>query len=124
MKNFLLVMLIPLIITILIDFYTNMFDIFIYYLVFGFMVVGLDLFTYGYHKKIQNNIKKIYFIYVIIYVSIYIIVLNVITQNEFFPLKYTDYLSSLIIALPITVVVYKQFFVKHVAYEQSIKYKK
>lgn len=123
MRKLLMVVIIPLVFTIVIDYFTNTFDFIIYYAALGFIVVGLDLFTYGYYDKIKDNSKLLLLSKGIIFFPGYIFLLKIATLDDFFPTNIVYYVVAFVFGIPVTIIIYKQFFIKHNAYEQSLKYK-
>lgn len=123
MRKLLMVVMMPLVIAIVIDYFTNTFDFIIYYAAIGFIVTGLDLFTYGYYHKIKDNSKLLILSKGIIFLPGYIFLLNIASPDNFFPTNIVYYLVAFVFGIPLTIIVYKQFFIKHIAYEQTLKYK-
>lgn len=128
MRKLLMVVLVPIVIVIVIDYFTNTLDFIIYYAAIGFIVIGLDLFTYGYYHKIKDNSKLLILSKVIIFLPSYIFLLNITSLDNFFPTNIIYYVVAFVFGIPFTIIIFKQFFIKHIAYEltyeQKFKYKK
>ena len=113
MRNYFLITLLPPIVAYFIAFLWIDFE-FLYFLAFGFMVVGIDLFTMGTYEKINSSKIKIVGTYLLLLFSIVLIVYRILSfyaDDE----QLIQMILTTIVAIPISIFVYWQFFIHHIA---------
>lgn len=114
MRKFVCIVTIPTVVTYLFSNLVYDFE-FLYYMAFGLIVVGIDIFTVGLYQEI-SSIKSLKLIsYLLILLS------NVLLINGVLLFYLSDvsiwyrFMTAIIIGIPVSIFVYKKFFINHIA---------
>ena len=112
---------IPIIVTmvfgILLGFYEIMF-----FLSFGFSIVLLDYLSYEFSQKVKDDKKLLSLTFVLVYVSIFLHVINIFNIGKIPHYDIYNILLSMFVSIFITVVCYIVFFKKHPVYNARKTY--
>lgn len=114
MRKYTLIVGLPTLFAYLISYFLYDFE-FLYFLAFGFIIVGIDLFTMGTFDSIKHSKGSIITSYLLLLASIVMILFGILSFYSSDVGELYQIMISLVVGAPIAFFVYVNFFKNHIA---------